>query len=354
MIGGLAGRLALLRGSGRKGALSSEERAEARLALACSWGAGHLLVTGVDRADARDLLERVLRRIEPLGTVRARASEPDPESALDGLLCLGEGDRPIPLDRRERRQALVRLLERARAARRSVFIVVDDGDDATVAQLERLRSGVEVTPEALERLRLVFLGGPALVAKLDDHSARALRSRIVARIRVDEPRAERSVRLRLPRVTQLERSLAIAAGVLFALLAYGGARLAFFSDAGPGDIAIASAPSTSSSSGSVTPVRSSSHGLARTALRGDEPFLGDTLRIPIHARRPSGPAAFAPPISRTDPASVEPPAREPKTAQPVVRHAATGAATAKPPVPLKVAVELAAGSSIAALVDRFR
>lgn len=350
MIRALAERVAFPWLSGGRGRLSSAERAEERLALACSWGAGHLLVTGTDRADARDLLERVLRRVDPLGTVRARACEPDPESALDGLLCLEERDRPIPLDRRERRKALLRLLERAHAAGRSVFVVVDDGDDATVAQLERLRSGVEVTPEAIERLRLVFLGGAPLVAKLDDHSARALRSRIVAHVRVGVHGTKRADRLRSPRVTPRERSVAIAAGALFALLAYGVARNAVVPRGDPRGATIAAAPS----SGALTLVRSSADSLTRTALRGDEPFLGDTLRISIPARETTGAASLAPSMKRVDPVPVEAALPEPKVAQPAARHATTGAAAVTPPAALNVAVELAAGSSIATLVDRFR
>jgi len=312
------------------------------------------LVTAADRAEARDLLERVLRRIDPLATVRARACGSDPESALDGLLCFGEADRPIPRDRRERRQALLRLLDRARATGRSVFVVVDDGDDATVAQLERLRSGVEVTPEAIERLRLVFLGGAALVAKLDEHSARALRSRIVAHIRVGVRGTKRAATHRSPRVTPRARSLAIAAGALFALLAHGGARLAFSPREDPQRATIAAAPSASSSSGSVTRLRSSTDSLTRTGLRGDEPYLGDTLRIPIQARGTTGAASIALPIKPVDHVSAEAAAPEPKIAQPAARHATTGAATVTPPAPLKVSVEMAAGSSIATLVDRFR
>ena len=92
MIRGLGSRVPFAMGSTCTRVASSVERAETRLELACSWGAGHLLVTGKERADARDLLERVLRRIDPLGTVRARACDPDPEAALDGLFALFDGD----------------------------------------------------------------------------------------------------------------------------------------------------------------------------------------------------------------------------------------------------------------------
>lgn len=317
MIRGLAGRIVVPVGSMRPRTASSVGRAEARLEMACTWGAGHLLVTGEDRADALDLLERVLRRIDPLATVRARACNPDPDAALDGLVALSDGDGPIPSDRRERRQALLRLLARARSARRSVFIVVDDGDDATVAQLERLRTGVEVAPEAIERLRLVFLGGGALLAKLDHRSARALRSRITSRIRVDTRRADTA-----PTEMPVPRAVAMAVGALFALLAYGAVNLAFTPAAERVETSIVDARSVSTRSD--TPDAPTPVVYVRTGLRGDEPFIGGSLRIPM--TQPDSPA--------------------PKHAAPVV-------AIAKPPAPLRVAAELAAGSSIAALVARF-
>jgi hypothetical protein len=350
MIGRFASRVSLPLGAMRARAASSVERAEARLEMACTWGAGHLLVTGADRADARDLLERVLRRIDPFGTVRARACDPNPESALDGLFALSAGDGRLPLDRRERRHALLRLLERARAARRSVFIVVDDGDDATVAQLERLRAGVEVAPEALERLRLVFLGGSALVAKLDDCAARALRSRITSRIRVDTHRGAtvlRSASRAAAGDTPVPRSVAIAAGASFALLAYAAAQLVLAPAGERREMSVVDARSTRPRSDA--PVVQ-----ARTGMRGDEPFIGGGLRIPIQAKWTTGSALFPPPTPVVETAAVAPSAPAPQSDPPAPNHVAPVVATARPPAPAKMAAELAAGSSIAALVARFR
>lgn len=347
MIRSLASRIPRRVGAMRTHVASGVERAEARLEMACTWGAGHLLVTGEERADARDLLERVLRRIDPLGTVRARACDPDPEAALDGLLALSDGDGPIPLDRRERRQALLQLLERARAARRSVFIVVDDGDDATVAQLERLRTGVEVAPEAIERLRLVFLGGGALLAKLDDRSASALRSRITSRIRVGTRRADTA-----PAETPVRRSVAMAAGASFALLAYGVVQLAFAPAGERRESPIVDARSAIARS--ATPDEPTPVVQVRTGLRGDEAFLGTGLRIPIQPRWTTGSALFPPPPPAAEVAAVAPPVPATQSEPPVPKRTAPMVATANPPAPVKVAAELAAGSSIAALVARFR
>lgn len=346
----------------------SEKRAEARLERACAWGAGHVLVTGRDRADARALLERVLRRIEPLGTVGARACSPDPDTALDSVFALTADEGPLPVNRRERRQALLKLIESARSMRRSIFVVVDDGDDATIEQLERLRVSVEVTPEALERLRLVFLGGPTLVAKLNHSRARALSSRITSRIRVDTG-ARATHRAAAFAETLHRPEVTLVAGTCCALLAYGVARVVLPSGA-------VDAPSThpvqSLSTPTIaasTPVRSPH---ATTALHGDEPFLGRRLEIPIHPQWTTGSALFPPP----KPADSAPePAPAVQTASAAERPPETAAspppAPQRPPVaqapravapvvsaqqtpPVKVSTELVEGTSIAALVARFR
>lgn len=335
-----------------EGAPASSEREEARLELACVWGAGHMLVAGSDRDEARDLLERVLRRIEPLGTVRARACDPDPESTLDGLFLLSEEGGPIPLGRRERRLALLRLLEKARSARRSVFIVVDDGDDATVEQLERLRASVEVSPDAIERLRLVLLGGSPLIAKLGDRAARALSSRITSRIRIGGSRAAHEVasarRVHAPRVPPF----AIAAGVSFALLAYGATRSVFPPAPERGEVSVA--PARSASSEPMPPTAVAAVAYVSSSLRGDEPFLGGDLRIPVHREWTTGSALSPPPAPAVGLPAVSPPAAVAHTAPPAIRHAVAVVAAAKPPVPVRVAPQLAAGSSIAELVARFR
>ncbi|HET9063859.1 MAG TPA: hypothetical protein VFO62_11290, partial [Candidatus Binatia bacterium] len=92
----------------------------------------------------------------------------------------------------------------------------------------------------------------------------------------------------------------------------------------------------------------------RTGLRGDEAFIGGSLRIPIQARRTTGSALFPPPPPTVETAAVTRTAPATQSDPPVRRHAAPVVAIAKPTAPVKVAAELAAGSSIAALVARFR
>lgn len=353
MIRELARRVPLPLSIVRSRGDSRGERLEARLEMACAWGAGHLLVTG-DRADTRDLLERILRRIDPLGTVRARACSADSEAALDGLVALSEEGGPIPFDRCERRRALLRLLDRARSTRRSVFIVVDDADDATVAQLERLRVGVEVAPDAIERLRLVLLGGSALVSKLEDRAARALTSRITSRVCLDARGRESAGRhiARTTAKTRMPRLTAIAAGASLALLAYGATRLVVAPERGGASLALvraSAAPSLVAAASAPKPVIH-----VRTGMRGDEPFVGTSLRIPIHASWTTGSGLLPPPPQKIDSVpSVAPAAAAPADATGSPRpRPAVGAET--PEAPVKIATELTAGTSIAALVARFR
>jgi hypothetical protein len=157
---------------------------EVRLEVACTWGSGHLLVTGSDRAEVDNLLDRVIRKTDPMGTIRARAG--DPVSTVDRLIDLLDSESEVT-GHLDRRRALLQLLARAQEARKSIFVVVDDADAASVEQLEKLRTTIEVAPDALERLRLILVGSSTLAAKLDVAGARALSSRITSRIRVGAP-----------------------------------------------------------------------------------------------------------------------------------------------------------------------
>jgi hypothetical protein len=327
------------------------KRAEARLELAFTWGVGHVLVTGFDRAETRDLLERVLGRVDALGTVRAQACSPDPESALNEVVALCTEREPTPGGRRERREALVRTVDEARSAGRSIFVVVDDGDEATVEQLERLRAGVEVTPEALERLRLVFLGGPTLVAKLQDRRARALSSRIGARISLG--RAHRGGQTAVGAERPPSRAIAIAAGVSFALVAALGVHVLFPGSSqrdAPADVDVASSSATHSwtTTGSAE---------VTTGLRGDEPFLRRPLQIAIQEKWTTGSALFPPPnpavATRAGPPAEVPAHASGPTPAPLPQQGAASVVAAAP-APLKVSTELPAGTSIATLVERFR
>jgi len=283
-------------------------RVETRLELACTWGTGHLVVTAADRQDARDLIERVLRRIDTLGAVRARAADTDSDSALDGLFGLADGSGAVPPTRRERRDALVRLVERARMMRRSVFILVEDSDEATIDQLERLCASVEVTPEALERLRLVLVGGPALAGKLEGRAGRVLRTRTAGHIRVDSIDYALTNDFDPTAAPALGWPFALAAGVSFALIAYGAAHAVFPSERPSGASAVHVARAETSLS---VPAAVAAPKYVPEGIRGDEPFLRDSLRIPLHPKWRTGSALFPPPPARVVVAEVPPAAEDP-------------------------------------------
>jgi hypothetical protein len=67
----------------------------------------------------------------------------------------------------------------------TTVVVVDDAEGATAAQLEKLRDACERSVDATERLRLVFVGAAGLERALAKPGARALASRVGARLRVD-------------------------------------------------------------------------------------------------------------------------------------------------------------------------
>jgi hypothetical protein len=282
---------ARLRAAGSAAAL--RDLPEARLEIACTWGSGHLLLTGSDRREIDGLLDRVIRKIDPMGTVRAQAG--DPTSTVDRLIALLDSEHEVT-GHLDRRKALLQLLARAQEARKSIFVVVDDADDASVEELERLRTTLEVAPDAIERLRLVLVGDASLPAKLDTSAARALSSRITSRIRVGEMDGdfESNATSRGGAVRVAGRGslwiFASAASVCFAVIAYAtvlllsapdGLRFAHLG------ASLSSPNDASTESTGMTPV-GSWHG-----LRGDEAFLNGSLGIPIDARWVTGSALFA-------------------------------------------------------------
>jgi hypothetical protein len=172
-----------------------------------------LLVTGSNQEEITQILHRALSRVGSYATVHAQAAA-GPAIALEQLLreaCAGGGAGDSGIPRAEQLKALV---GRAKADGRSVFVVVDDGDDASIEQLDRLRASLEVVPDAIETLRMVLLGSSVLAEKLEAVAARGITSRIVARVRLDvDTRAKASASsLWATAVTSLS----------LALVAYGG------------------------------------------------------------------------------------------------------------------------------------
>ena len=167
----------------RSRALNSPQASpETRLTLACLHSRGHLLVTGSDRSAIDAVVARVIDKLEPLAVANARAA--DPATGADDIYAIiAKGS--MPKGYVERQRVLAELVHRAEVADKTVLVVVNDAEAATVEQLEHLRETLEVTPEALKYLRLVLIGNNALIAKLHTQSGRALSACIASHVRVD-------------------------------------------------------------------------------------------------------------------------------------------------------------------------
>jgi hypothetical protein len=116
------------------------------------------------------------------------------------------------------------------------------------------------------------------------------------------------------------RSVAMAAGASFALLAYGAVQLAFTPGAERWETSIVEARSASARSD--TPAEPTPVVQVRTGLRGDEAFIGGSLRIPIQARGTTGSPLFPPPPPAVETAALTPTAPATQSDPPVRKHAA--------------------------------
>ncbi len=276
---------------------------EVRLEVACTWGSGHLLVTGSDRAEVDSLLDRVIRKTDAMGTIRARAG--DPVSIEDRLIALLDSESEVT-GHLDRRRALLQLLARAQEARKSIFVVVDDADSASVEQLEKLRTTIEVAPDAIERLRLVLVGSSSLPAKLDSAGARALSSRITSRIRVgapeEDPLSPSAKRGSLATLASqgFSFTFAAAAALSFAVISYATVLLLATPESArfgrvASEKAVASPPVVAPSLAPITMA-------ALPPPVVDEAFLRSTLEISTDPRWVTGSALFGPPEIPAEPA----------------------------------------------------
>lgn len=242
---------------------------EDRLRRACLDGSGHVLVTGSDRAEIHAILARVLDSVQPLSAIRTLAVDPDPNATVDRVITAFD-PHATPDNYLDRRAALVELLARAAEAGKSIFVVVDDADRATVEQLERLRASLEIAPAALERLRLVLIGDVALSRKLEEPAARALRTRITETVSMNDATGVAASRTPRPKTTaSYALILAAAATVAFCSAVYT-THLVGLMTGGDRSVRVARPPTTADA-----PVSRA----AMYALRGDEPYLTASLRI---------------------------------------------------------------------------
>jgi hypothetical protein len=156
---------------------SVEERVERVL----RWGSGHVLVTGKDIESVTRIVEMALANVTYFRLARVSAICEDPQHAMAKVLTAG-GDVIMDSGFVELRNQMTKLLDEAVRAGQCIFVIVEDADQATVEQFERLRTTLDVGPEAIERLRLVIVGTKKALRTLDDHGARGLASRIGARL----------------------------------------------------------------------------------------------------------------------------------------------------------------------------
>ena len=315
--------------SGAVAARSSQESFETRLTLACLRGRGHLLLTGSDRGEIDDLLMRVIEKVAPMAVVKARAS--DPATGIDDVFALVAKDSK-PKGYVERQRALAELVNRAEAADKTVLVLVDDADAATIEQLEHLRDSLEITPEALKYLRLVLIGNSGLVAKLHTQTGRPLSARIASHVRLDEPQAQAETTAAPARTPVISASrsyaltLAAATCVAFSSYVYVSALLSGGSHARHGRGVSATAN-----------VKSREFAIAAGAMAADPSAADATLA--------NAAAATVPAVS-TPSATAEP--------APMETASATPPARAKAPAGKKPTPTAKGGSSISSLLKRFR
>jgi len=319
---------------------------EARLRRACSRGSGHVVVTGSDRAEIHALLTRVLDAIEPLRAVRTLAVDSDPYASVDRVISALDAD--IDTDTYlDRSEAMLALLARAKEVDKSIFLIVDDADRASVEELEQLRSSLDVTPESFERLRLVLVGDDSLVCKLENSAGGMLGAEITACVSIDERTGTETSRP-LEDAPAFFRSrvlpVAVTAAVALCATAY-----SLYATG----LTLGGAPNA------PTPAPAASHAsrTATWAIRGDEPFLHSELRIVVASSLPATETVTAPkPTPMTKPPAAAPVARSRSASTPVgnTRTASAAHPAPKPQQPARAAGTVPSpGSSIDSFMKRF-
>jgi hypothetical protein len=312
---------------------------EERLLRACSRGGGHVVVTGSDRTELHTILTRVLDTVDPLRAVRTLAVDTDPYATVDRVISALDVD--VPTDSYlDRHDAMLALLARAEEVDKSIFVVVDDADRATVEQLEQLRCSLDVTPEAFARLRLVLVGDESLARRLEEPAAAALRSGITTHVTIDDP--NEALVPGLPQQTTRSHALtfAVAGVVTFFAAAY--SLYATGLSVG-GGIAPRAATVVA-----VRPTRA-----AMYAIRGDEPFLDTTLRIAAVSAPPAKKVLAPKPVVTERPAARAPVAKPQRPQSAPATNTVTASAPRATPKPSPPATMPATGPSPGSSIDTF-
>jgi hypothetical protein len=332
----------------RRSGAATFDGPEARLRRACSRGSGHVVITGSDRAEIHAVLARVLDTVEPLRAVRTLAIDSDPYATVDRVISALDAD--IEADTYlDRDEAMLALLARAEEIDKSIFVIVDDADAASIEQLEQLRSSLAAVPEAFERLRLVLVGNESLVRKLEEPAAEALGAEITTRVSVDaRPVAETSHPADDTLASVRNRALPLAVAVAVTLCATAYSLYATGLTLGGAAKAPAPAPAP------ATP--HASH-VSTWAIRGDEPFLYSALRIAAASSALPTKTVIAPkPTPTPKPASPAPvtSAQSPSSPGGNALPARAAHAAPKPPRPVRAEGTIPSpGSSIDSFMKRF-
>jgi hypothetical protein len=176
-----------------------------RLETAFTPRPGHIVVTGPTADAAALLVARLETEIAASRLVWVNGRGLD--AARLRQILAGDGVPAGPL------HAVVRhLLAAARHEQRPLVLVVRDADTLDAARLEWLRVTLECAPDAADLVRLVLVGGPALLDTLRRPEARALATRVTNRFS-SPPDAVR-VRVAPPvRPRRLATSAALGAAV---------------------------------------------------------------------------------------------------------------------------------------------
>jgi cell division septation protein DedD len=157
--------------------------AEAKLRTALQERSGYVVVTADSAADAEALFTSVEPKLTTFRCVRASGRALDPEAIVRSLWC--DGEAPFPA-----RLAMRTLIDDARTARRPIVVAITEADAAEPAGLERVRLTLEGSPDAAEIVRIVLLGGPALIDLLRRPETRAVAMRIGASVSVPSSTAD--------------------------------------------------------------------------------------------------------------------------------------------------------------------
>ena len=208
----------------RRGATDTRWRnASARLHSALASSDGYVVVTSASGHEAATFVDAVLTEIDPFRIIRLTPNVGDPLALIDRHCAIVEREQNSDAAHATNgHTGLARLAELAAAAGKPICIVVRDAESADPDELEKIRMAFTIAPgSSSTELRIVLVGTLELEAKLEQHAARAIASRVSARIRLTRAAMRTSLRepSPIPRRGSRLRKPAIAIACTLALAA---------------------------------------------------------------------------------------------------------------------------------------